>query len=114
MELDIKKHENIIVVYLKERFDVHLTEKVEKEFSKLLDEETSSHFILNLHDVEYLSSSGIGLFVSIMVKLKKRDKKIVLCELNSSVKKIIELVEMTRLFNICRNEAEAFEFLRRA
>lgn len=113
MELNFEKHENITVVYPQGRFDVSLTEKFEKEIIRLIDADHSSNFIFNLHKVEYLSSSGIGLFVSVMVKLKKRDKVLVLCELNSSVKKILDLVEMSTLFNICKSEAEAHEFLKR-
>jgi len=113
MELNFEKHENVIVVYLHGRFDVCLTEKIEKEVIRLIDSEQSSDFIFNLRDVEYLSSSGIGLFVSVMVKLKKRGKRLVLCELNSSVKKILELVEMSTLFNICKSEAEAREVVKR-
>lgn len=113
MEINFEKHGNITVVYLQGRFDVYLTEKIEKEIVRLIDDDHSSDFIFNLRDVEYLSSSGIGLFVSVMVKLKKRAKTLVLCEMNSSVKKILDLVEMSTLFNIYKSEAEALEFLKR-
>ncbi len=113
MELNFEKHESVTVVYLHGRFDVSLTEKVEKDILRLVDDDHTSDFIFNLRGVEYLSSSGIGLFVSVMVKLKKRGKKLVLCELNSSVKKIMDLVEMSSLFNIFKSEAESHEFLKR-
>lgn len=111
MDLNYKKDGNTIVVYLKGRLDVHQVDEVEKEIKTLLNSETSSHLIINLKDIDYVSSSGIGMFVTVMNILKQRDKKFCICSLNSSVKRIMEIVEMNVLFNIFRDETESFEFL---
>jgi len=111
MELNLKKLENTIVIYPQGRLDVHLTEEIEKEISLLIADETSSHLLLNLREVEYMSSSGVALFVSTMNTLQQRGKQFALCDLNSSVRKILDLVEMTTLFKIFNTENEACEFL---
>jgi len=111
MDLNYKKDGNTIVVYLKGRLDVHQVDEVEKEIKTLLNSETSSHVIINLKEIDYVSSSGIGMFVTVMNILKQRDKKFCICSLNSSVKRIMEIVEMNVLFNIFRDETESFEFL---
>jgi len=111
MELNSKKNQKTIVVYLKGRLDIPQVEETEKEILKLLDMEKSSNLILNLRDIDYVSSAGIALFVTIMIMLKQRGKLFGICDLKSSVKRIMEMVEVSVLFNIFADEKEAFEFL---
>ncbi len=111
MKLNFEKKENIIIVHLEGRFDVYVSEEHEKAISLLLADELSSHLILELQAVEYLTSSGIGMFVTIMNKLKQRERKMAICGLNEIVAKILEVVEMAEFFPVFKNEDEAFEFL---
>lgn len=111
MELNYKKDQNTIVVYPNGRLDVNQVDEVEKELKTLLNSEISCNFLLNLKNIDYVSSSGIGLFVTIMNILKQRGKTFAICELNSSVKRIMEIVEMNALLNIFKDETEALGFL---
>jgi len=111
MGLNLIKNENIIIVYLRGRLDIHKTEEIEKEINLLLSKEKSSHFIFNLKDVEYVSSSGLRLFVSVITLLRQRNKQLILCSLNHSVRKILDVVELNGLFRIFKTENEAVEFL---
>lgn len=112
MELNLKKNGNAIIIYLEGRLDVHLSADIEKEINKLIAAESASHFILNLKDVEYMSSSGLRIFVSTMRILKERKRKLVLCNMNSAVRKIFEVVELTDMFDIFNNENDALEYLK--
>lgn len=113
MKLSYIKFENTVVVYPAGRLDVHLSLEIEKEINLLIKSETARHFVFNLQDVEYLSSSGLTLFLSVMNSLKLKGKKFIICNPSCSVTKIIELVEMTSLFEIFKTEKDAFEFLSR-
>lgn len=114
MELNLKKAGNEIIIYLEGRLDVHLSADIEKEINKLISAEPSCNFILNLKDVEYMSSSGLRIFVSTMRILKESKRKLVLCNMNNAVKKIFEVVELTDMFDIFNSENEALDFLKKA
>jgi anti-anti-sigma factor len=107
MSLETRKEGNIIVVYLKGRLDVHLSADVESELNALIEKEKDSHFLLNLKDVEYMSSSGLRIFVATMRVLKESGRKLKLCSLNSAVKKIFEVVELMDMFDIEEDEQSA-------
>lgn len=111
MDLNSKKNQDTIVAYLKGRLDVPQVEEIEKEIIELLNNEKSSNLILNLQDIDYVSSAGIGLFVTVMDMLKMRGKQFGICSLKSSVKRIMEIIEIEVLFNIFIDENEAFEYL---
>ncbi len=107
MNLKTKKVGNIVVVYLQGRLDVHLSADIEKEINKLIKDDPASHLLLNLAGVEYMSSSGLRIFVSTMRILKESNRKLKICSMNNAVKKIFEVVELMDMFEIYETEEEA-------
>jgi len=107
MELDKKKVDNVVVIYLSGRLDVHLSAEIEKEINNVIQNEGNSHLLLNLKDVEYMSSSGLRIFVSTMRILKESKRKLKLSDMNNAVKKIFEVVELMDMFDIYDSEDEA-------
>lgn len=112
MELKTVKKDNVIIIYLNGRLDVHLSADVEKGINKIIKEEPQSHLLLNLEDVEYMSSSGLRIFVSTMRILKDNKRMLKLCNINSAVKKIFEVVELMEMFDIYANEEDALAAFR--
>jgi anti-anti-sigma factor len=109
MELNKKKVDNVIVIYLGGRLDVHLSAEIEKQINNVIQTESRSHLLLNLKDVEYMSSSGLRIFVSTMRILKESNRKLKLCNMNNAVKKIFEVVELMDMFDIFDDEDEALK-----
>ena len=109
MDLETKKVDDVIEIFLAGRLDVHLSADIEKGINKIIEEEPDFHLLLNLKDVEYMSSSGLRIFVSTMRILKESKRKLKLCFMNNAVKKIFEVVELMDMFDIYENEEEALE-----
>ncbi len=109
MDLNIKNVDNVAVIYLVGRLDVHLSADIEKEINNIIQSQPDSHLLLNLKDVEYMSSSGLRIFVSTMRILKESKRKLKLCNMNNAVKKIFEVVELMDMFDIYESEDEALK-----
>lgn len=109
MDLNTKQVGHVIVIYLTGRLDVHLSADVEKEINKIIQEKPDCHLLLNLRDVEYMSSSGLRIFVSTMRILKESRRLLKLCNMNNAVKKIFEVVELMDMFDIYDSEEEALK-----
>lgn len=109
MNLNVKRVNNVVVVYLTGRLDVHLSAEIEKEINKIIQNESDTHILMNLNDVEYMSSSGLRIFVSTMRLLKEQKRLLKLCNMNSAVKKIFEVVELMDMFDIYDTEEEALK-----
>lgn len=109
MDLKTKKVGNVIVIYLYGKLDVHVSAEIEKEINKIISQEPDSHMLLNLGQVEYMSSSGLRIFVSTMRILKESKRKLKLCNMNNAVKKIFEVVELMDMFDIHETEDEALK-----
>lgn len=69
----------------------------------------NNFFILNLSQVGFVDSSGLGAMISILKTLTLNNGGIVLCELNLPVLNLFKLTRMSSIFKICANEKEALE-----
>jgi anti-sigma B factor antagonist len=111
MELNFKKTGNIVVIYLKGRLDVHYSADIEQELERLIPLYPQSHFLVNMQEVEYISSSGLRIIVMAMKLLKEQDRKMVLCCINEAVRKVFEVVQVIDMFHVYSSEPKALEFL---
>ncbi len=109
MDLNKRRQDDVIIIYLSGRLDVHLSSDIEKEINRIISENPEVHLLLDLTDVEYMSSSGLRIFVSTMRILRDNQKKLKLCNINSAVRKIFEVVELMDMFDIYQSEKEALE-----
>jgi len=100
-----------IVLYLKGRLDVHLSTEIEKDINDVIAKSPDANLIINLEDVEYMSSSGLRVLVASMRILKGNAKGLKLTNLNPAVKKVFEVVELMDMFDIYNTEEEAISSL---
>ena len=111
MDLKIKNIDGApdkCIVYLKDRLDVHYSSEVETHINKLIDE-GKKNLVISLNDVEYLSSSGLRIFISILRKLKDIGGELKLIKLNDTALKIFKIVDLIDMFDIYDSEDEAIE-----
>lgn len=105
--LNTKKAGEKLVVYLEGRLDVSVSNEVEEELARLIDQENNNHIILNMDKVEYMSSSGFRACIATLRKLNAKNGTLKLCNIRPSVKRIFDVIELTSLFDIYDNEAAA-------
>ncbi|MFN3603312.1 MAG: STAS domain-containing protein [Leptonema sp. (in: bacteria)] len=104
---ETRSEKNHIIVYLKGRIDVHMSNLVENFLMSLIEQNPTQDLILNLGEVEYMSSSGLRVFVSIMRYLKEKNKNLKLSNLSIAVKRVFEVVELMDMFDIYEDEQDA-------
>lgn len=110
-KLKTKKVGKNIVVNLEGRMDVHLSAEIENQLNELILEEKEANIVLDLSGVDYMSSSGLRIFVATMRQLKESNRRLVLCSLNPSVRKVFEVVELMDMFDITDTADEALKTL---
>jgi anti-anti-sigma factor len=112
MAIKVKKiGEGRAIVYLKGRLDIHLSTEIENEINELIKKEGIKELIINLQDVEYMSSSGLRVLVATLRVMKEAGGSLKLCCLTLAVRKIFEVVELIDMFDIYRTEEEAMSSL---
>jgi len=101
------RHEgDAIVVSLQGEIDMHHTPGVHRTLTSAC-EKKPARLVVNLRDVTYMDSSGIGTLVEVLRKVKGYDGKLVLCAVNERVMSVFEITKLDQFFTIVGTEEEA-------
>ncbi len=112
MSLDIKNIDNIIIISLNGRLDVHYSSPLEKELTAAVENNLESNFIFNFNNVDYMSSSAIRIFIHIKQELEASNRKIKLCSMNNIVNEVFNITGLYKTFDIFDSENAAIESFR--
>ncbi len=106
MEIKSRQQDNVAVISLDGRLDLAsggtLKDHMKQQFEKSV---TSIH--LNLSDVDFINSSGLGALVSIMKEIRLMKGRLTLSNLASYVQEIFEITQLSHIFEIYATEEEA-------
>lgn len=106
MEINVREETNVTILTLKGRLDLATGSALKEQIKQLFEKErTAVH--LNLGDVEFINSSGLGSLVSIMKEIRLRKGRLTLSNLVSYVQEIFEITQLSHIFEIYATEQEA-------
>lgn len=107
METQVEEKGDVIVVRLEGRLDAASSPQLEKQMNSIID---SGHFklVLNFASVDYLSSSGMRLMLSMSKKLKNLEGKLLACNVNDEVMDVIKMTGFHQVMEIYPTEEECF------
>ncbi|MFQ5408498.1 MAG: STAS domain-containing protein [Anaerolineales bacterium] len=63
--------------------------------------------VLNFVDLEYMNSSGIGLLVTMLIRVQRQQRRLLAYGLTDHYKEIFQLTRLNEAINIYGDEAEA-------
>lgn len=108
--VNITKQENEDAVTLKLEGEVAMfsMEAVRGAFFETLQGERKP-VLLDLSLVSKIDSTGIGQLVDFQNRLKGQERKLILCEINRTVREMLELAQIDKLFLIKDTVATALE-----
>lgn len=87
------------VVNISGELDVSCAENLKRELNEKIDEKISD-VVLDMSDLQYIDSTGVGIIVGIMKRLKAEDKKISIKNPKSNVKKIFSITGLDQLISL--------------
>ena len=99
MDISEKKVGNVDIIALVGRLDAYSANDVEKKLNSLIDA-GQVRLVINLEKLEYISSSGLRVFLATLKKAKKLQGNIKLVGLKPFIKEVFDIAGFTNLFNI--------------
>ena len=107
MVLRTRQADDKLVVYLEGRMDVAVAQEVEEELARMIDYQGVRHMILNLEDLEHMSSSGFRACIGTLRKLDAVQGTLKLCNIRPEIYEVFAITRLNRLFDIKDDEADA-------
>ncbi len=112
MNIRAKSIGNITVVYLIGRLDIFESESAEMDLFDIVEENPENHMVIVLEKLDYLSSSGLRIFISLKRFLENRGRRLILCnDRNNAVNIFFKIVNIGQMFDIFRSEDEAARYI---
>ncbi len=99
MIFDIKEQNGGMLATVSGRLDTPAAVKAQQEISPLL-ENADKEIILDCKDLEYISSSGLRLFLTIRKETSAKGGKVIIENINDEIKKVFMMTGFFNLFEI--------------
>ncbi|MCP5074758.1 MAG: STAS domain-containing protein [Rhodobacteraceae bacterium] len=108
MEFETETHGDVLIVRLLElRLDAALSVRFKESMRDIADESTEQ-VVLDLANVTFMDSSGLGAVVAVM-KHMGRERTFKIAGLTPAVDKVFKLTRMDSVFDILATANDAFE-----
>jgi anti-anti-sigma factor len=93
--------------------DAHTVNDFEAHMDRSIEQGTV-YFLLDLSDLNYISSAGIGAIMSVTQRLRRAEGEIVLVRPNEKVFGILDKLGFTKIFRLAYSAEEAEKLLRQS
>jgi len=99
MIFDIQKNDEGMLAQVSGRLDTPAAVKAQQEIAPLL-ENADKVITLDCKDLEYISSSGLRLFLTIRKEATAKGGKVIVKNINDDIKKVFMMTGFFNLFEI--------------
>jgi anti-sigma B factor antagonist len=102
LSIDVHQQNEEVSVMLAGEIDAFTAPNLREELLPLAEGENRIMSI-NLRDVSYLDSTGLGVFVGLFKKLKENGGELRLIELSDRLQRLFEITGLGNIMNISAN-----------
>ena len=106
MDLTEKISGDVNILRISGRLDAYSAAEAEKKLDEII-QAGKVKIVLNLEGLEYISSSGLRVFLAQLKKVRKQQGDMKLCCMKPNIKEVFDIAGFTQLFNIAENEDAA-------
>ncbi|MFQ5805979.1 MAG: STAS domain-containing protein [Phycisphaerae bacterium] len=106
LDVRAEREQDVTIVHLKGEIDLRTSPQLRGMFLKLLDERPP-RIILELSEVGYVDSSGVGTVVELKRRAMHHESKVVLVGLQPRVRSLFEITRLDKFFTVADSISEA-------
>ena len=107
---DRKAGDNVHILDIQGEINAYAEETLMDVYSQA-SSNNARHIVLNFSDLEYMNSSGIGLLVTLLIRVQRQKQRLLAYGLTDHYRQIFSLTRLDEAIVIYDNEAEALASL---
>ena len=97
---------DVVIFRIKGDIDAYSSPSLKDKIVKEIDNGVK-RVILNLTNVDYIDSAGLGVLVALLKRIKKEQGVLRIAGLKPNIMKIFQLTRLNQIFDIYNTEEEA-------
>ena len=115
MSLTVKtrKVDNAVVVDMSGRLTIGEPVLLLRETVRVLVNDGVRNFVLNLGEVSYIDSSGLGELVSLFTTVRNKQGDVKLLNLTAKAKDLLQMTKLLTVFDVYDDESKALAALKK-
>lgn len=91
--------------------DALMIQGISEELNHLVEAQHKQKLLLDFVKVKFLSSSALGILVTLKKKMDVIKGQLVICGMNKELRKVFKITNLDKLFKFADDEPEAMELL---
>ncbi len=99
MDLSVEEKGSVQLIVMKGSLDANTSKDARETFNALLNQ-GNQEFVVDLSEVEFIDSSGLGALVGFFKKVRIGEGDVKLAGMRDSIHKIFELTRLDKVFPI--------------
>ena len=108
-----RKVDNAVVVDMSGRLTIGEPVLLVRETIRVLVNDGVRNFVLNLGDVSYIDSSGLGELVSLFTTVRNKQGDVKLLNLTAKAKDLLQMTKLLTVFDVYDDESKALAALKK-
>lgn len=104
MQINLETRGHVLIVRLSGELDHHTAESLRIAIEKELDRDIVSSVLLNLNELTFMDSSGLGVILGRYKRLSQVEGRMAACCLNPHVERIFKLSGLNSIMGIYPTE----------
>lgn len=103
LQIEEKNKDSIPYLVVKGEIDVYTSPSLKEKILELIEKGNKS-LIINLQDVSYIDSTGLGVLIGGLRRCKEKNGDVYLIYSNPRLKRIFEITGLNNSFKIAQDE----------
>lgn len=101
----------ILCIRLSGELDHHSAEDLRDQATNAIEKYQIKHIILNLDQLSFMDSSGLGVILGRYKQIKQKHGEMVVCAISPSVKRLFEMSGLFKIISLESSENSALQRL---
>lgn len=111
--LNVTVSDGVTVVELVDRkiLDEVNISQIGQQFKALVAESDQPRFIIDFTNVAYMSSSALGMLITLHKRIREKKGELRLCNIHPNIYEVFVITRLNEILQICQSRPEAMETL---
>lgn len=109
--IDMEAKNSVLLIRLKGELDHHTAEQLRQQAENAIDKHEIKHIVLNLEELHFMDSSGLGVILGRYKKIKKNNGEMIICAISPAVKRLFEMSGLFKIMQVELSEKNALQRL---
>lgn len=111
LSIQMEAKNQVLLIRLNGELDHHTAEKLRKEAESAIKKHNINHIVLNLKELHFMDSSGLGVILGRYKQIQKKGGEMIICAISPPVKRLFDMSGLFKIVSLERSEKNALQRL---